>query len=93
MQVIASELGNDTDPALLKKCAQFFMDHREFAKAVQLLVDAGDHDRALDLAIEHNVLITEEMAEAMTPGKDVRAPGAASVHWVLSFDARAACDK
>jgi len=70
LQVIASELGNDTDPALLKKCAQFFMDHREFAKAVQLLVDAGDHDRALDLAIEHNVLITEEMAEAMTPGKD-----------------------
>eukprot|EP00854_Cymbomonas_tetramitiformis_P005426 gene5426-6578_t len=62
--------GDDTDPAILMRCADFFLEHGQFGKAVHLLVAAKDFEKALNLSIEHNILITEDMAEAMTPNKD-----------------------
>ena len=38
-------------------------------KATSLLVKGGQHDEAPRLALEHDVTLTEEMAEAMTPPK------------------------
>mmetsp|Transcript_19068 Transcript_19068/g.64920 ORF Transcript_19068/g.64920 Transcript_19068/m.64920 type:complete len:1396 (+) Transcript_19068:174-4361(+) len=71
LRELADELGasSNADPALLARCADFFIENGQFAKAVSLLVTSGQHDRALTLALDNNVLITEEMAEQMTPPK------------------------
>jgi len=63
---IAEDLGSDTDPELLVQVASFFMSHGQHQKAVQLQLTAGRIREALQLCMEHNVDITEEMAEKMT---------------------------
>ncbi|KAJ9518877.1 hypothetical protein QJQ45_026278, partial [Haematococcus lacustris] len=60
-----------SDPALYTRCAEFFMQHGHFDKAVRMLIAALQYSRALELCVEHDVVITDEMADAMTPGKDV----------------------
>ena len=41
LQLISEDLDERTDPVLLNRCAQFFMEHGQFDKAVDLLVVAG----------------------------------------------------
>eukprot|EP01006_Ploeotia_vitrea_P023897 TRINITY_DN56570_c0_g3_i1.p1 TRINITY_DN56570_c0_g3~~TRINITY_DN56570_c0_g3_i1.p1 ORF type:complete len:722 (+),score=428.01 TRINITY_DN56570_c0_g3_i1:176-2167(+) len=69
LRQIADDLGPQTDPALLVRCAEFFMQHRQFDKAVTMYIDAKRHDMALDLCVQHNVHITAKMADALTPAK------------------------
>ncbi|XP_077980431.1 intraflagellar transport protein 140 homolog [Glandiceps talaboti] len=70
LQLIADDLDERTDPNLLNKCADFFMEHGQYDKAVELLVVAKRYLEALDLCIQHNVTITEKLAEKMTIPKD-----------------------
>ncbi|XP_023244589.1 intraflagellar transport protein 140 homolog [Centruroides sculpturatus] len=70
LQSIASNLSENTDPQLLHKCAQFFMENKQYDKAVDLLADAKKYIEALELCVEHNVFITEELAEKLTLDKD-----------------------
>ena len=63
---IADDLGKDSSPELLARCADFFMSHGQFDKAVQLQITAGNIRGALDLCMEKGVDVTEEMAERMT---------------------------
>eukprot|EP00501_MAST-03F_sp_TOSAG23-6_P000179 GSMAST32.ASY1.ANO1.182.1 assembled CDS len=51
------------DPQMLARCAEFFMDHGEFEKAVHISITAGKPDTALELCVEHRIKITDEMAE------------------------------
>eukprot|EP00439_Symbiodinium_sp_Y106_P082105 s1139_g21.t1 len=62
-------VGTDPDPAILAKCAEFFMQHEQHDKAVHLLSISKQYDRAVQLCTEHDVHITEDMAERMTPDK------------------------
>jgi len=62
---LADTLGPDADPRVLAQCAEFFLDHGQFDKAVTLHVHAGDYGKALDLCVLHNIPITEEMADRM----------------------------
>lgn len=71
LQNIADDLPADSDPHLLIRCAEFFMEHGQYAKAVKMLIPAGQFSRALDMCLEHDITITEEMAEAMSPDKSV----------------------
>ncbi|GAX73042.1 hypothetical protein CEUSTIGMA_g494.t1 [Chlamydomonas eustigma] len=73
LQMIADDLEASKDPGLYARCAEFFMQHGQFGKAVKMLIAAQQHTRALELCIEHEVTISEEMAEAMTPSKDLMA--------------------
>lgn len=41
LQLISEDLDERTDPVLLNRCAQFFMEHGQYNKAVDLLVVAG----------------------------------------------------
>uniref|UniRef100_A0A8C4WWL3 Intraflagellar transport 140 homolog (Chlamydomonas) n=1 Tax=Eptatretus burgeri TaxID=7764 RepID=A0A8C4WWL3_EPTBU len=61
LQHIVEELDENSDPDLLARCSEFCLQHRLFEKAVYLLL-AGKK--------EHDVLITEELAEKMTLIKD-----------------------
>lgn len=70
LQLIAEDLDENSDPALLARCSDFFIEHSQFEKAVELLLAAKKYSEALQLCLEQNLIITEEMAEKMTVSKD-----------------------
>eukprot|EP00931_Biecheleriopsis_adriatica_P116716 TRINITY_DN92326_c0_g1_i1.p1 TRINITY_DN92326_c0_g1~~TRINITY_DN92326_c0_g1_i1.p1 ORF type:complete len:1461 (-),score=378.40 TRINITY_DN92326_c0_g1_i1:60-4403(-) len=70
LRKIADDLNADSDPAILAKCAEFFMEHSQHDKAVHLLSISRQYEKAVQLCNEHDVQITEEMAERMTPDKN-----------------------
>ncbi|XP_043416969.1 intraflagellar transport protein 140 homolog [Prionailurus bengalensis] len=70
LQLIAEDLDERSDPALLARCSDFFLEHNQYEKAVELLLAAKKHHEALQLCLEQNMTITEEMAEKMTVPKD-----------------------
>jgi intraflagellar transport protein 140 len=68
---LTDELGpNNTSPGILKKCADFFIENGHYAKAVHLLLVGNRVSEALDVCMQHDVKVTEEMAEKMTPPKE-----------------------
>ncbi|XP_076998370.1 intraflagellar transport protein 140 homolog [Tamandua tetradactyla] len=70
LQLIAEDLDEKSDPALLARCSDFFIEHSQYEKAVELLLAAKKYHEALQLCLEQNMTITEEMAERMTVPKD-----------------------
>ena len=56
------------------RCADFFLDHGQYDKAVRLFTQAGDCAKALELCVLHNITLTEELAENCVP--PLGAPGA-----------------
>merc|ERR1719401_1108981 len=70
LRKIADDLSADSDPEDLAKCAEFFMQHSQHDKAVHLLSMSHQYERAVDLCVEHDVQISEDMAERITPEKN-----------------------
>uniref|UniRef100_A0A8C0GA75 Intraflagellar transport protein 140 homolog n=1 Tax=Chelonoidis abingdonii TaxID=106734 RepID=A0A8C0GA75_CHEAB len=70
LQLIAEDLDEKSDPALLARCSDFFSEHAQHEKAVELLLAAKKYHEALQLCLNQNLTITEEMAEKMTVSKD-----------------------
>uniref|UniRef100_A0A8C9FLA1 Intraflagellar transport 140 n=1 Tax=Pavo cristatus TaxID=9049 RepID=A0A8C9FLA1_PAVCR len=70
LQLIAEDLDEKSDPALLARCSDFFIEHAQYEKAVELLLTAKKYHEALQLCLKQNLTITEEMAERMTVSKD-----------------------
>lgn len=70
LQLIAEDLDENSDPALLARCSDFFLEHGQYEKAVGLLLAAKKYHEALQLCLEQNMTITEEMAEKMTVPKE-----------------------
>ncbi|MEW5317550.1 MAG: hypothetical protein WDW38_008838 [Sanguina aurantia] len=66
---ITDDLKSEQNPELYVRCAEFFMTHGHNDKAVKMLIAAGQYSRALELCVEHDVTISEDMAESMTPDK------------------------
>ena len=67
-----------SSPEILKRCANFFVDHGQYDKAVGLYITAKEFDVALDMCMEHRVTITDDMAERITMdkwGSGVKAAG------------------
>merc|ERR1712232_1230524 len=74
LRKIADDLSADSDPEILMKCAEFFMQHNQHDKAVHLLSMSHQYEKAVLLCEEHDVQITEDMAERMTPEKNSMDP-------------------
>ena len=55
---ISADLDERTDPALLQRAADFFIDHKQYDKAVNLLIVGKQFEAALDLIEKHNVHLT-----------------------------------
>ncbi|XP_060117033.1 intraflagellar transport protein 140 homolog isoform X2 [Heteronotia binoei] len=70
LQLIAEDLDEKSDPALLARCSDFFIEHAQYEKAVELLLAAKKYWDALQLCLTQNLTITEEIAEKMTISKD-----------------------
>ena len=64
---IAADLGANTSPQTLARCAEFLMQHMQFEKAIDLYVMAKRLPQAIEMCLKSNVTITEEMAEKLTP--------------------------
>ncbi len=47
------------DPGLYTRCAEFFMEHGQMDKATKMLIAAQQHQRALEMCLEYEVVITE----------------------------------
>ncbi|CAM9286859.1 unnamed protein product [Discosporangium mesarthrocarpum] len=76
LKSITEDLGSDASPQVLSKCADFFIEHNQFEKAVGLCIKGKRYLHAINLCIDHKVTITEDMAEQLTPPKDVWEEGA-----------------
>jgi len=70
LRTIASELDENANPQTVARCAEFFIEHGQFEKAVQLFITGKRYTRAIELCVQHKVKITEEMAEGLTPPKE-----------------------
>eukprot|EP00756_Hemistasia_phaeocysticola_P006237 Hpha_TRINITY_DN13742_c1_g2::TRINITY_DN13742_c1_g2_i1::g.142675::m.142675/K19672/IFT140; intraflagellar transport protein 140 len=66
LQKLADNLDKDTEPEVFVRCAEYFAGKGQFAKASAMYISARSYDAALQLCIEHNVKLTDEMAEEMT---------------------------
>jgi hypothetical protein len=51
---------------MTKKVADYFMEHGQFDKAMELLVKSKKIREALDLCMAHNITLTEDLVERMT---------------------------
>ncbi|KAJ8931389.1 hypothetical protein NQ314_015707 [Rhamnusium bicolor] len=69
LQEIATQLDSYSDPALVEKCAEYFVTNEQFDKAVDLLAIAKKYKEAINLCLTHNVQLTEDLAEKLTPEK------------------------
>lgn len=67
----SGQLGSKTvAPETLAKCASFLMEHGQFDKAVHLFIIGGRVEEAVEMCANQKVIITEDMADKMTPSKD-----------------------
>ena len=66
LQFISGNLDSNTDPVLLNKTADFFLQGGQFNKAVELYAASKNYPQALELCVNHNISVTEEMAEKLT---------------------------
>ncbi|KAL1494371.1 hypothetical protein ABEB36_009980 [Hypothenemus hampei] len=69
LQEIATQLDADSDPALIDKCAQYFISKEQYDKAVDLLAIAKKYTEAIKACMDHNVRLTEDLTEKLTPEK------------------------
>jgi intraflagellar transport protein 140 len=61
---------NTSDPEVLRKCAEVFIQHERYDRSVQMYTRSGNYASALELCMKKNVKISEEMAEELTPPKN-----------------------
>mmetsp|Transcript_12565 Transcript_12565/g.18828 ORF Transcript_12565/g.18828 Transcript_12565/m.18828 type:complete len:863 (+) Transcript_12565:2-2590(+) len=64
---VSKNLDATASPATLKRCADFFVQHEKYHDAVRLYATGGDYSQAISLCLEHQVPITQELAEQLTP--------------------------
>ncbi|UJR28505.1 hypothetical protein I4U23_009743 [Adineta vaga] len=66
---IADSVGKNVDPTQATRMADYFMQLKQFDKAVDLLAAIDRVDEAADLAIRNEIPLTEELLERLSPAK------------------------
>lgn len=66
LQLITMDINADSDPALIRKCADYFVKNEQIEKAVDLLATGKNYMEALELIQAHNIILTEDLAEKLT---------------------------
>lgn len=67
LNAIAQDLGADTSPQTLARCAEFLVNHKQFDRAIELYVMAKRFPQAIEMCLQNKVNITEEMSQLLTP--------------------------
>ncbi|ORX53869.1 WD40 repeat-like protein [Piromyces finnis] len=60
---ILMNLDENLDISTLRKCIDYFLEKKDFEKAIHLYIRSGQYEDAIDLCLAHNVIITEDMAD------------------------------
>ena len=68
---IAQDLGVDSSPQTLARCADFLVQHKQYDKAIELYVMAKRYHAAIEMAMQHRVNLTDEMVEKLTPPENL----------------------
>lgn len=69
LALITDGITEKTDPQLVRRVADFFMENEQFDKAVDLLAVTKKVDQALELLVKYNVPISESLADKLSPKK------------------------
>lgn len=67
LNVIAKDLGADSSPQTLARCAEFLMQNNEYARAVDLYIMAKRYPQAIEMCSRFKVPMTDDMADKLTP--------------------------
>jgi intraflagellar transport protein 140 len=67
MNAIVNDLGTDSSPEILQKCAEFLVMHKQYDRAVELFVMAKKYIEAIEMCLANRVNITEDMVAMLTP--------------------------
>lgn len=81
LRKIAEDLRPDSgfeNPEILARVGEFFLQNQQHEKAVHILGMSKQYETAIDLCSAHDVPITDDMAERMTPDKKAMEPTARS---------------
>lgn len=70
LQVIAAELDAKSDPELVQRCAEFFVNSQQPQKAANLLANAKQYEKSLAICRENKIPITDHFADLLTPAQD-----------------------
>ena len=70
LNVIARDLGAESSPQTLARCAEFLMQSNEYGRAVDLYIMAKRYPQAIDMCNRMKVNLTDDMAEKLTPPVD-----------------------
>eukprot|EP01036_Dinobryon_divergens_P023346 gene23346-31680_t len=73
LNTIAQDLGAESSPQTLARCAEFLVQHKQFEKAIELYMMAKRFHSAVEMCLQHKVNITDEMVEKLTPPETVDA--------------------
>lgn len=60
LQLITTDVNADSDPELIEKCAEYFVQNSQIEKAVDLLATGKKYQEALRLIEEYDIILTEE---------------------------------
>jgi hypothetical protein len=75
---IAQDLGVDSSPQTLARCADFLVQHKQYDKAIELYVMAKRYHAAIEMIIQQRVNLTDEMVEKLTPPEQTPVASAAT---------------
>ncbi len=64
---IAADLGTNTSPQTLARCAEFLVQHKQYERAADLYIMAKRIPQAIDMCFTYKVDISEEMLDKLTP--------------------------
>jgi intraflagellar transport protein 140 len=67
LNTIAQDLGADSSPQTLARCADFLVQHQQYNKAIELYVMAKRYLPAIDMCVLNRVSLNEEMVQLLTP--------------------------
>jgi len=62
---ISESLDNKNDPELLNSLASYFMDQKEYDKALGIFIKIKEYDKALNICETHNLHISHETADSI----------------------------
>lgn len=71
LNAIAQDLGVESSPQTLARCADFLVQHQQYNKAIELYVMAKRYLAAIEMCTIQRVSLTEEMVESLTPPEDL----------------------
>lgn len=71
LNTIAQDLGVDSSPQTLARCADFLVQNRQYNKAIELYVMAKRYLAAIEMCVLNRVALTEEMVQTLTPSESL----------------------